>query len=146
MVLQEIALTLPNRPGALAGVARLLAEEHLNLAALSVNPEGAKGLARMIVNDTDKALRALKAAKYKAISRDLLVVHLEDRAGSFLRILETLAEAKINVESVAILVIREGAQSLVAVSTDDLPRARTALTRSGYLSKSAEQLLDRKSV
>ncbi|HTT25995.1 MAG TPA: ACT domain-containing protein [Thermoplasmata archaeon] len=141
MVLQEIALTLPNRPGALAGVARLLAEERLNLAALSVNPEGEKGLARLIVNDTQKALKALKAAKYKALSRDLLVVHLEDRAGSFLRILEILAEAKINVESVAILVVREGAQSLVAISTDDLARARSVLTRSGYLSKAAEQLI-----
>jgi len=141
MALQEIALTLPNRPGALVGVARLLAEERLNLAALSVNPEGEKGLARLIVNDTQKALKALKAAKYKALSRELLVVHLEDRSGSFLRILEILAEAKINVESVAILVIREGAQSLVAVSTDDLPRARKVLTRSGYLSSSAERLL-----
>jgi len=141
MTLQEIALTLPNRPGALAGVARILAEERINLAALSVNSEGEKGLVRIIVNDPKRALSVLKAAKYKAVVRELLVVHLEDRAGSFLRILELLAEAKVNVQSVAILVTREGSQNLVAVSATDLKRARTLLAGSGYISESAERLV-----
>jgi len=141
MTLQEIELALPNRPGALAGVARILAEQRINLAALSVNSEGDTGLVRIIANDPKRALRVLKAAKYEAAVRELLVVHLEDRAGSFLRILELLAEAKVNVQSVAILVIREGAQSLVAVSASDLKRARSVLASSGYISESAERLV-----
>jgi hypothetical protein len=141
MTLQEITLTIPNRPGALAGVARVLADARLNVAALSVNSDGPKGLIRLIVNDTERAVKALKAAKYKVAPRELLVVHLEDRAGSFLRILELLAEQKLNVQSVAILIMREGSQSLVAVSADDLKRARAVLTRSGYISESAERLV-----
>ena len=141
MTLKEIALTLPNEPGTLAGVARILAEERINLAALSVNSDAEKGEVRLIVNDPDRALKALKAAKYRAVTRDLLVVHLEDRAGSFLRILEILAAGKVNIESVAILVAREGAQSLVAVSADDLKRARAVLAKSGYISDSAERLV-----
>jgi hypothetical protein len=141
MTLQEIALTVSNRPGALAGVAQILAKERLNLAALSVNSEGDEGLVRIIVNDPKRALTVLKAAKYKAVARELLVVHLEDRAGSFLKVLEMLAEAKVNVDSVAILVAREGAQALVALSTSDLKRARAVLARSGLISDSAEKLL-----
>ena len=141
MVLQEIALTLPNTPGALSGVARVMAEQRLNLAALSVESQGRKGLVRMIVSDPKRAVKVLKAAGYLAVPHDLLVVHLEDRAGSFLRILERLAEEKVNVTSVAILVVREGSQSLVAVSADDLRRARAVLQKSGYLSDSAERLI-----
>ena len=143
MTLQEIALTLPNRPGVLAGAAKVLAESQINLAALSVTSDGEKGQVRLIVNDPKRALAALKAAHYKAASHELLVVHLEDRAGSFLRILELLAEAEINVQSVAILVTREGAQSLVAVSVDssDLKKGRAILAGSGYISESAERLV-----
>jgi hypothetical protein len=141
MSLQEIALTLPNRPGVLAGVARVLAEARLNLAALAVTSEGEKGMVRLIVNEPERALKALKAAKYKATAHDLLVVHLEDRAGSFLRILELLAQEKINVQSVAILVVREGSQSLVAIATDEPARARSALEKAGYLSASAQELV-----
>lgn len=141
MALQEIALTLPNRPGALAGVARTLAKEQLNLAALAVTSDARAGQVRLIVNDPKRAQRALKAAGYPAVVRDLLVVHLENRAGSFLRILELLAEAKVNVQSVAILVMREGSQALVAVSASNLTKARAALARSGFLSESAERLV-----
>lgn len=141
MTLQEIALTLPNRPGVLAEVARVLAEARLNLAALAVTSEGQKGMVRLIVSEPERALKALKAAKYRATAHDLLVVHLEDRAGSFLRILEILADQGINVQSVAILVVREGSQSLVAVSTDEPAKARGALEKAGYLSASAHQLV-----
>ena len=141
MTLREIALNLPNRPGALASVARILAENRINLAALSVNSEGDTGQVRMIVSDPERAVAVLKASKFRALVNDLLVVHLEDRAGSFLRILELLAEAKVNVHSVAILVIREGSQSLVAVSASDLKKAKKALASSGYLSESAERLV-----
>lgn len=141
MTLQEIALTLPNRPGALAGVARVLAEAQLNLAALSVTSDKTKGMVRIIVNDPAKALKALRAAGYSGVTHELLVVHLEDRSGSFLKVLESLAEAKVNVQSVAILIVREGAQTLVAVSVDDPKKGRSALARSGALSDLAERLV-----
>ncbi len=141
MPLQEIALTLPNRPGVLAGAARVLAEARVNLAALSVTSERTKGMVRIIVNDPAKALEALAAARYTAVTHELLVVRLEDRAGSFLKVLEILAEAKVNIQSVAILVVREGSQTLVAVSVDDPKKGRAALARSGALSDSAERLV-----
>lgn len=141
MSLREIALSLPNRPGALAGVARVLAESRLNLAALSVTSDRSRGTVRIIVNDPTKALRGLKAAGFTGISRELLVVHLEDRAGTFLKVLEVLAQAKVNVQSVAILIVREGSQTLVAISVDDVTKGRAALRRSGSLSESAERLV-----
>jgi hypothetical protein len=141
MPLQEIALTLPNRPGALAGVAKVLAEARLNLAALAVTSEGEKGMVRLILNEPNRALKALRAAKYKATAHDLLVVHLEDRAGSLLKILELLAEREVNVQSIAILVVREGSKTLVAISTDEVKKARATLEAAGYLSESAERLV-----
>ncbi len=141
MPLREIALTIPNRPGALAGVARALAESRLNLAALAVTSDRTKGMVRIIVNDPTKALKALKAAGYEGVAHELLVVHLEDRSGSFLKVLEVLSEAKVNVQSVAILVVREGSYSLVAISVDDPKKGRAALARSGTLSETAERIV-----
>ena len=62
-------------------------------------------------------------------------------AGSFLQVLETLASARVNIQSVAILVAREGAQSLVAFSSDDLGRAREVLRQGGFISEGAERLV-----
>ncbi len=71
----------------------------------------------------------------------MIAVRLEDRAGSFLKVLDALAQANVNVVSVAILVAREGAQSLVALSTDDLTRARKVLRERGFIAEGAERLV-----
>ncbi len=141
MALREISLTLPNRPGALAGVARTLAKERINLAAISVDSAEGKGRVRLVVNDPDRALGLLSTAGYDAEVREMLAVRLEDRAGSFLKVLEALAREKVNVTSVAILVAREGNQSLVAISANDLARARRILQQAGFVSRAAERLV-----
>ncbi|MGA8665124.1 MAG: ACT domain-containing protein [Thermoplasmata archaeon] len=141
MTLREISLTLPNRPGALAGVARALARERINLAAISVDSTTTKGRVRLIVSDPDRAMTFLSAAGYETEVREMMAVRLEDRAGSFLRVLDALARAKVNVQSVAILVARDGNQSLVALSANDLPRARKILRQAGFASSAAERLV-----
>jgi hypothetical protein len=141
MSLREISLTLPNRPGALAGVARVLAKERINLAAISVDSAAGKGRVRLVVSDPDKAIALLATGGYDAEVREMMAVRLEDRAGSFLRVLEALARAKVNITSVAILVVREGNQPLVALSATDLPRARRVLRQAGFSSTAAERLV-----
>ncbi len=132
MSLREILLTLPNRPGALAGVARILAHERINLAAISVDSAAGKGRVRLVVNDPDRATQLLSGAGYAVEVREMLAVHLEDRAGSFLRVLDALARAKVNIQSVAILVAREGSQPLVALAANDLDKARRLLAKAGF--------------
>jgi hypothetical protein len=137
MGLREITLTLPNRPGTLAGVARTLAKERINLAAISVDSTPARGRVRLVVSDPDRAVDLLSAGGYSPEVRELLAVRLEDRSGSFLRVLEALAKAKVNVQSVAILIAREGNQPLVALAADDLTRARKVLREAGFASAAA---------
>lgn len=141
MSLREISLTLPNRPGALAGVARTLAKARINLAAISADSSTTQGRIRLIVNDPDKAISLLAAAGYDPDVREMLAVRLEDRAGSFLRVLEVLEREKVNISSVAILVARDGNQPLVAIAATDLPRARRLLQRAGFVSRAAEGLV-----
>jgi hypothetical protein len=141
MPLREISLTLPNRPGALAGVARVLAKERINLAAISVDSAAGKGRVRLIVSDPDRATALLARAGYDVEVREMLAIRLEDRAGRFLRVLDVLAREKVNIQSVAILVAREGNQPLVALSASDLPRARKVLQKAGFASPVAERIV-----
>ena len=141
MTLREITFTLPNRPGAFVRVARALAQEKVNLAAISVDSAAGRGRVRLIVNDPDRATALLRSAGYPVEVREMIAVRLEDRAGMFLRVLEMLAQEGLNIQSVAILVAREGNQTLVALSTNDLPRTRKVLHRAGMASRAAERLV-----
>ena len=141
MALREILLTLPNRPGTLAKVARILAKDRINVAAISADSSAGKGRVQLIVSDPARATELLRAAGYGVELREMLAVRLEDRAGSFLRVLDALDVARLNIQSIAILVAREGNQPLVALSTRDLARARKVLEKAGFASQGAERLV-----
>ena len=142
MTLQELALELPNRPGALAGVARILAKERINVAALSVDSTARRGHVRLVVSDPARARALLAEGGFRVETHELIAVRLEDRSGSFLQVLEALSNAKVNIQSVAILIVRERAQTLVAFSSDDLARARQVLRQGGFVSEAAERLVN----
>ncbi len=141
MALREISLTLPNRPGTLASVARILAGDQINVAAISVDSASRTGRVRLIVSDPDRAIELLSRNGYPTEVREILAVRLEDRSGSFLAVLDALARAKVNIQSAAILVAREGNQPLVALSTSDIARARRILVKAGFASLVAERLI-----
>jgi hypothetical protein len=141
MALTEISLKLPNRAGTLVGVARILATHRINLAAISVDSTDRVGNVRLVVNDTDRAIRLLRKGGYNADVHELLAIHLEDKAGTFLQVLEVLAKAKINVRGVVILVTREGSKTLVGLQTNQSAKARDLLKKSGFISERAERLV-----
>ncbi|MCI4364188.1 MAG: ACT domain-containing protein [Thermoplasmata archaeon] len=141
MGLLEISFRLPNRPGALARVARLLAENRINLAAISVEATSRRGTVRLIVSDPTRAVRLLGKAGYEPTTGELLPVHLEERTGSLLQVLDCLAEAKINISFVTLLVQREGARVLVALGVSNTKRALEALRKAGYYSTGASGIV-----
>jgi hypothetical protein len=141
MALKEIALKMPNRPGQIARIARLLAEQKINIASISLDSTGARSSVRLMTDRPERAVRILEEAGFTVDIHDTIVVHLEDRAGSFLNVLDILSSKKVNVESIAILVTREGTRVLAAIATDDITRARKVLEASGVVSDKAERLI-----
>jgi hypothetical protein len=141
MALEELTVKLANRPGQLARVARVLAREKINLAAISVAAAGRSGLARLVVDRPDPAIRALESEGFDVERHGLITVRLADRAGSFLKVLALLADAKVSVQGVAILVVREGNDCLVALSCSNLAKGREVLAKARVVSDSAERLV-----
>lgn len=134
MTIQELSLRLPNRPGQLAGVLRRLAEERINIAAVSVDSTRDQGHVRLVVSDPGRAVEILRDAEFPVETRELLTISLEDRPGSLLQALDVLAKGRVNILSITLLVTRERARVLVALGVDTLPKARRLLIQGGFLS------------
>lgn len=137
MAIQELSLRLPNRPGQLAEVLRRLAQERINIAAVSVDSTRAQGHVRLVVSDPGRALEILRDAEFPVETRELITIALEDRPGTLLQALDLLAKGRVNILSITLLVTRERARVLVALSLNNLPKARRLLTDAGYLSHEA---------
>ena len=134
MAIQELSLRLPNRTGQLAEVLRRLAHARINIAAVSVDSTRSQGRVRLVVSDPDHALEILRDADFPVETRELITIALEDRPGSLLQALDVLAKGRINILSITLLVTRERSRVLVALTVNELPKARRLLTDGGFLS------------
>lgn len=134
MSIQELSLRLPNRPGQLAEILRRFAHERINIAAVSVDSTRAQGHVRLVVSDPVRAVEILRDAEFPVESHELITISLEDRPGSLLQALDVLAKGRVNILSITLLVTRERTRVLVALSVNNLPKARRLLMEGGFLS------------
>ena len=91
----ELSLRIPNSPGALATVTRLLANERVNVAAMSLD---SSGLLRMLVDNHVHAGATLRDHHYQVAEREVIVTSVPNTAGALAPALRLMSDAGVNVE------------------------------------------------
>lgn len=98
MSIKQISIFVENKPGALYGLTGVLAQNKVDLRALSLAETSEFGIVRIIVNDVYKATTVLKDAGYVHSITPVVGVAIptcpEDSTGYS----QVLSNAKINVE------------------------------------------------
>src|SRR4029453_13501380 len=74
----EFSLRLPNSPGALADLCSVLAGEHINIVALSLE---SAGHLKLVVDNPVRTDGALRERRHKVARRDVLAVAVPHAAG-----------------------------------------------------------------
>lgn len=97
-MISQITVFLENEKGRLSAMCGVLAEAGVDMQALTIAETAEYGLVRLIVNDPDAALAALKEADYRAISTKVVAVRLENKPGSLAALLAKLDEMAVNIE------------------------------------------------
>ena len=98
MSVHQISVFLENRAGQLAEVTQLLADNHIDMRAISIAETKDYGVLRLIVDDTDKAVEALLAQGNILSKTPVTVVCVPDAVGGLAPVLATLAEGHLDVE------------------------------------------------
>ena len=98
MNILQISVFLENRAGQLAEITRLLADNGIDIRALSIAETADYGLARMVVSESHKASQVLLNHGDILSMTPVWAVEVEDRPGSLAELLAVLAENQIDVE------------------------------------------------
>ena len=131
MKVTQISVFLENQPGRLAYLLNVLSNAQVNLQALSVADSADFGVVRLIVSDTDAAMRAIRDAGLTAATTKVLRVEIPDVAGGLVRsVMEPLAQAGVNIEYTYAYSERMQEKAVVVLKVDDLEKAEQALCAS----------------
>lgn len=128
MKAEQLSIFLENKPGTLAEVVGVLAENNVNLRALSLADTLEFGVLRLIVDRPADAREALKNKGFTAHVTEVLAVEVSDKPGGLSRVLRAFNAAGVNVEYMYAFVGLIGQGAVVIFRVDDLDRALPAIT------------------
>ena len=132
MALQQVTVFVQNRKGALVDITATLADAGVNLRALSIADSQEFGILRLIVNDTETAVSALKEKGYLINTIDVVGVKIGDAPGKLSKALEVLDKAHINMEYLYAFMSRTEKHAYVVLRVADNAAAEAALEAEGF--------------
>ncbi len=138
MSVKQISVFLENRPGTLKSLTAVLAENNINIRALSLADTNDFGIVRMLVDDVFDATNVLKDAGFIASLTPVLVFAISDKTGGLDALLAKFEAAQINIEYMYAFAGKQNAYMIFRVS--DTKNAEAAIRKAGCKPLSPEDM------
>lgn len=129
MAISQISVFVENRPGRLADITAVLAENGIDIRALSIADTSDYGILRLIVNNPDDAVLVLKKEGMTASATQVLGIAIPDEPGGFAKAIRVLADADISVEYAYAFITPNIGKAYVIIRVENNEKAAAALTR-----------------
>jgi hypothetical protein len=123
MIRTELNLRLPNSPGALGGVCRLLSDERVNIVALALE---AGGHLRMVVDNHVHAAAVLREHHHQVTERDVILMTVPNTPGALAPALKLVSDANVNINYAYAGATDTATIAVVVVGVEDAQRAAAA--------------------
>lgn len=141
MSVKQISVFIENKTGKLAEVTKYIADNSINMKALSVADTHDFGILRIICENHDDAVNVLKNGGYIVTETEVLAVEISDKPGSLAKILEVLADSDVAVEyTYAFLSVKNAGHAYMIFRVDDNMVAAAALNAEGFKVAQSENL------
>ena len=98
MYIDQISVFVENKKGRLAGIMEVLNKAGIDIRAMTIADTADFGILRMIVDDTDKALEALKDDGCTAAVTKVIAFTIPDVSGALYNVMGKINACGINVE------------------------------------------------
>lgn len=140
MAIKQLSVFVQSHQGALLEIANLLADNGVDMRALSMADTQDFGILRLIVNDTEIASKVLSMRGFLVQTTDVIAVKISDAPGKLAAALHALNAANINVEYIYAFIARTQRHAYVVLRVADNDAASRALEEAGFHMVSDEDI------
>lgn len=139
-LINQISVFLENKPGMMAKVTQLFAQNGVDMRALSLAETSDFGIVRVIVDDVYKASMLLKDEGYIFSVNAVLGVVIPDEPGGLNRVLHVLDAAGMNIEYVYAFLAGQSNHAYMILRVQDNAIATAALNAENITCIGEEEL------
>ncbi len=129
---RQFNVFLENRVGALLEVVRRFESTDIRIVSLTVVDLADCSIARLVLNDPERALEIFQQANLPVTESDLLVVQLPDGPQPLLQICKALLVGELNIHYAYPLLVGPHGHAALALHVEDHEMAVNTLTRQGF--------------
>ena len=140
MAIQQISVFVENKQGKLVETVKALAENNINIRAMSIADTKDFGILRMITSDNAKTKEVLSEDTV-VNTTDVIAVKMADRPGALYKVIDILSKAGINIEYMYAFTASDALGAYVVFRVDDVPHAQQLMDENGMQSLNNEDLL-----
>ncbi len=125
--MKQISIFVENKEGKIRPIIKTLAENDINILALSIADTTKYGILRLIVSDNDKAIKCLGENNFAVREDEVVVVTVPDEPNGLNSILEILDEKNINLEYIYAFSSNKLDEAIVVMKLEDVNEAISLL-------------------
>jgi hypothetical protein len=123
---KQFTIAVDNQPGAVAGIAKTLANAKVNILSLLGTARGTAGTVELVVDDARRAKKALDAARIAYAETPAEQYDLANKPGALAQCLEKLAAKGVNLNSIHATAAKGGKKAVVVYTVEAAGQAATA--------------------
>ncbi|MBE6613387.1 MAG: ACT domain-containing protein [Ruminococcaceae bacterium] len=132
MIIKQISIFVENKPGRLAEITRIIAENHINIRALSVADTTHFGILRIIVDNPEEVEKVLKEAGLTVSITSVITACIHDKPGGLAEVLGLLAANDIAIEYMYAFIAKSENEAYVVMRIEAEGAAVKLLKDNGF--------------
>lgn len=125
MIIQQLSIFLEDKSGRLTELTKILADNDINITALSIADASDFGIIRMVVGRPELAVQVLKEQGFSVHLTDVACIIVPNEPGGLYHALKILADNDINIDYMYAFAIQSTA--LAVIRSESIPRVISVL-------------------
>ena len=140
MYVKQISVFVENKFGRMSEIINALAENSIDISALSLADTSEFGILRLIVDKPELAVEVLKAEGVIVKLSDVLAIAIDDTPGGLSKALDVLTEANVVIEYMYAFIGKADGKAMTVIRVDDEIKAISALNAGGIALLTTEDI------
>jgi hypothetical protein len=123
---KQFTVSVENRPGAVAEIAKTLGNAKVNILALLATAQGTRGAVELVVEDPRRAKKALDEAGLTYRETTAEEFELQNKPGALAQCLDKLAAKGVNLNSICATASKGGKKAVLMYTVEAEAKAKAA--------------------
>ncbi|MBQ1239900.1 MAG: amino acid-binding protein [Ruminococcus sp.] len=141
MAIQQISVFVENKQGKLVETIKTMADNGINIRAMSIADTKDFGILRMITSDNAKTKEVL-SDNTVVNTTDVIAVKMADTPGALYKVMDILSSAGVNIEYLYAFTASDALGAYVVFRVDDVPHAQKLMDDNGMQSLNDEDIVN----